>query len=107
MADEVGFRNLEMVEQRRDIVAHRGKAHRPVRVRRPTVALHLHGDDPPRLRQRLHPSLHLADRRQPAMDQHQGFALAVDLVVEPDTVYIGISAAYRLHLRLSSWPSES
>jgi len=35
-----------------------------------TVALHLHRDYPPLLRQRLHPSLHLVDRRQPAMDQH-------------------------------------
>src|SRR6266849_214728 len=93
-----------MVQQRRDIVAHRGETHRPVRVRRATVALHLHRDYPPCLRQRLHPSLHLADRRQPAMDQHQGFALAVDLVIESDTVYISVAAAHRFHLRLSCWP---
>jgi hypothetical protein len=38
------------------------------------------------------------------MDQHQGFALAVDLVIEPDTVYISVAAAHRFHLRLSYWP---
>src|SRR3989442_14798139 len=42
MADQVGFRNLEMVQQRGDVVAHRGEAHRPVRVRGAAVAGALH-----------------------------------------------------------------
>ena len=98
MTDQVGFRNLEIVQQRRDVVAHRGEAHRPVRVRRATVALHLHRDYPPHLRQGLHPSLHLDDRRQPAMDQHQRVALAVDLVIELDAVHVSVAAAHQFHL---------
>src|SRR5258705_11756475 len=103
MADQVGFRNPEMVEQRRDVVAHCDEGHRPVRVRRAAVALHLHRDHLPYLRQRLYPSLHLADRRQPAMDQHQRFALAVDLVIELDAVHISVAAARRFHLRLFAY----
>jgi hypothetical protein len=41
------------------------------------MALHLHRDHLPRLRQRLHPSLHLTNGRQPAVDQYQRFAVAV------------------------------
>jgi hypothetical protein len=81
-----------------DVVAHRGEDHRPVRIRRATVALDLYRDHPPRLRQRLHPSLHLADCRQPAMDQHQGFALAIDLVIELDAVHVRLAAAHWFHL---------
>jgi len=50
MADQVGFRNLETVQQHRDIIAHRGETHRPVRVRCAAVALHLYRDHLPRLR---------------------------------------------------------
>jgi hypothetical protein len=76
-----------MVQQRRDVVAHRGEAPRPVRVRGTAVALHLHRDHLPRLRQWLDPPLHFADRGQPSMDQHKRFALAVDLVIELDAIH--------------------
>ncbi len=88
MADQVGSRNLEIVQQRCDIIAHRGEAHRPVRIRGAAVALHLDSDHRARLRQRLHPSLYLADCRQPARDQSERFALAVDLVIELDAVRV-------------------
>jgi hypothetical protein len=55
-----------------------------------------------RLRQRLHPRLHLADRRRPAVDQHQRFAVAVDLVIELDAVHVGVAAARWFHLRFPS-----
>jgi len=90
-----------MVQQHRNVVAHRGKTHRPVLVRRATVALYLHRDYLPCLSRRLHPSLHLADRRQPTMNQHQRFALAVDLVIELDAVHISVVTAHHFHLRLS------
>jgi hypothetical protein len=80
-------------------IAHRGEAHRPVRIRGAAVALHLDSDHLARLRQRLHPSLHLADCRQPAMDQNQRFALAVDLVIEIDAVHVSVAAARWFHLR--------
>src|SRR5207245_3580856 len=92
-----GFRNLEMVQQRRDVVAHCGEAHWPVRVRGAAVALHFHRDHLPGLRQRVHPSLHLVNRRQATMDKHQRFALAVDLAIELDAVHISVAAAGWFH----------
>jgi hypothetical protein len=50
----------------------------------------------------VHPSLHFADRRQPAMDQHQRLALAVDLVIELDAVHISVAAARWFHLYLTA-----
>jgi hypothetical protein len=97
MADQVGLRDLERVEQRRDVVAHHGERHRSVRVRGTAVALHLNCDHWPRLRQRLHPALHLADRGQPSMEQNQRFALAVDLVIEVDAIHMRVAAADRFH----------
>ena len=51
MAGQAGFRNLEMVQQRRDVVAHLLKAHRPAGIRgvamapeRPTVPDRLGSD---------------------------------------------------------------
>ena len=91
IADQVGSRNLEIVQQRCEVIAHRGEAHRPVRIRGAAVALHLDSDHRARLRRPLHPSLYLADCRQPARDQNQRFALAVDLVIELDAVRVSLS----------------
>src|ERR1700722_4542204 len=81
-----------------------GEAHRPVRIRGAAVALHLDSDHLARLRQRLHPSLHLADCRQPAMDQNQRFALAVDLGIAIDAVPLSVAAARWFHLRFHAKP---
>ena len=91
IADRVGSRNLEIAQQRCEVIAHRGEAHRPVRIRGAAVALHLDSDHRARLSRTLHPSLYLADCRQPARDQNQRFALAVDLVIELDAVRVSVS----------------
>ncbi len=62
----------------------------------------LHRDHLPCLRQWLHPSLHLANGCQPAMDQHQRFALAIDLVINLDAIHRCEAEAHRFHLRPSS-----
>src|SRR6185369_9995461 len=68
MTYHVGFLNFEVVEQRRDIVAKRREAQRPVSVRGVTVALHFYCNYSSSLRQLLDPFLHLTDRGQPAVD---------------------------------------
>jgi hypothetical protein len=32
------------------------------------------------------------------MDQHQGFALAIDLVIELDTIHVSVAAVHQFHL---------
>src|SRR6185312_10976747 len=60
------------------------------------------GDDLSSPGERLHPSLHFADRRQPAMDEHERLALAVHLVIQLDPVHIRVAAGRRFHLCLTS-----
>ena len=82
---------FELVEQRGDVVAQGLEAHRTVGVRRAAVALQLDRDHLAGLRQRLEQRGHFADRHQAAVQQHQRFALPVDLVIELDAVHVGIA----------------
>jgi hypothetical protein len=74
MTNHVGLLNLQVVQQRGDVVAHCGEGHRPPVLRSTTMALQLHRDHLTSFREWTYPPLHLTDRRQASVDQHEGLA---------------------------------
>ena len=92
VADEVGLVEPEVVDEGGDVVAHRDDAQRPVDVGGPPVALEVGGDDPvPGGELVDHWPEHLA-RPEPAVEQDERPATAVDLVVQVDAVDVGVGA---------------
>lgn len=87
----MGLGNIELVEQRGNVVAHGLERKRAVGVRRAAVALQFDRDHLMGLREGLEQRGHFADRHQSAVQQDERSTLSVDLMIELDAVHLGIA----------------
>src|SRR4029078_190935 len=83
---------LEIPNERRDVVGHELHTERPADVGRAHVTLEIQSQELPSRRERRKiPAEHL-DGAESAVEQNEGTALAMDLVVEFDAVDLGVFA---------------
>ena len=76
-----------MLDESGDVVRHRFVAERPVDVRGEPVTLHVDGDDLPRSGKGREVLAEAVAGGDAAVEQDQGIAIAMDLVVELETVH--------------------
>jgi len=82
VSDQVGPDQAEVVEERGDVTGQQLVPQRPADIAGVPVALQLDGDDPPARGQQRRVVVHQAGRHERPVDEYQGRAGALGLVVE-------------------------
>src|SRR5438045_1668886 len=83
---------LQVFDERGDVVGHELRLERSIDVGRTAVALQIDGDDLPTLRERRQVGTKHRARAQSAVQQDERITRSLDLVVELDAVHVGVVA---------------